>query len=138
MSTSSIQIDEVLVIGENDGGYQFAVGRIADRWIGFARDNAFSRRARAAFRAEGFAPEPAGLFVFHEVGEDCQMGLTDKGRAIRLTGAVACDPESSYGGIDRWYVPEELRGRPDDFRCEHCERVGCDGRECREGFSDEI
>ncbi len=76
------------------------------------------------------------LFMFPEIAENFTMGILDRERAIRMTGAIAEDPESGYGGVDRWFVGEELRGKPDDFRCEMCERVGCDGIGCQDAIFD--
>jgi len=56
---------------------------------------------------------------------------SDRDEAIRKTGAIACDPESAYGGVTRWYVDEPLRGDPEDFRCAFCGDVDCDGT-CRD------
>ena len=49
-----------------------------------------------------------------------------------LTGAVAQDPESSYGGVERWFVPPALRGNPEELRCQYCGGVGCSGERCYE------
>jgi hypothetical protein len=72
------------------------------------------------------------VLIFFEVADGYDLGLLDRDRAIRMTGAVAQDVEASYGGVDRWFVAEALRGKPEDFRCAHCERVGCNGRECQD------
>jgi len=111
-----IEIEDALLVGENELS-KFLVGRVEGRWMGFALQGP---------KGQG------GMFVFTELHEGTQLGLLDRERAIRLTGAVACDPEAMYGGIDRWHVPAELRGRPDDFRCVLCSQVGCDGVECQE------
>jgi len=127
-----LEIHDILLIGENDYGWEFAVGRIGERWLGFARDGAFSQHVRQAFASEGLAVEPGYMHLFPEVAEGVEIGLPDKERAILLTGALAQDPEQPFGGIDRWHVPEEQRGKPDDFRCPNCDRVGCDQKECQE------
>ena len=108
-----LEIGNILQVGENDIGYRFAVGTIPDegggvRWIGFADSD-------------------VGAFIFPAICEGHMMGTKDRDRAIKLTGAIAQSFEHGYGGVDRWFVPEELRGKPEDFRCQHCEMVGCNG-----------
>lgn len=110
---NQIQITDRLDIGENDHGYKFAVGKIGDRWVGFA-DGKLDDGNRM-------------FFLFPEISEDYQMGLTDRDGVIKLTGAIAQSVEHGYGGIARWFIPEELRGDPKDFTCERCESVGCRG-----------
>ena len=51
----------------------------------------------------------------------------DRATTIKFTGAFPQDPEQGYGGVARWFVPEELRGNPDEFRCPDCQLVGCHG-----------
>lgn len=114
---ASIELSDIIKIGKNDYGYEFAVGRIGHQWIGFAIGN-LGRDGKA-------------IFFFPNIQEDCQMGVKDKTLAILLTGAIAKDPEQGYGGISAWFVGEELRGDPDAFRCTNCDRVGCDGEECQ-------
>jgi hypothetical protein len=65
--------------------------------------------------------------MFPAISEDYQLGLTDRELVIKLTGAIAQSVEHGYGGIARWFIPEELRGAPEDFTCERCETVGCRG-----------
>lgn len=113
---ADFEFSETILIGENDL-YRFGVGRLADRWLGFA---------------VGVVTDMPLLFVLPDVSEGVDLGLTDKDKAIRLTGAIVQDHESAYGDIDRWHVPPDLRGNPDDFRCANCNRVGCDGIECQE------
>ena len=117
-SPEAIQIEQTLLIGENDHGYQFCVGLVGDRWCGFA-----------VGQLDG---GDQGVWFFPAVAEGFVMGLTDRDAAIRLTGAIASDPESAFGGVTRWYVDEPLRGAPEDFRCQFCGEVGCDGRDCRD------
>lgn len=135
-----ITLDEVLIIAENDCGWRFGVGRLGSagrcRWIGFATESAQAQDARRAFASEGLPTEPAGLLLFHEVAQGVELGVADRERAILLTGALARDIDSAYGGVDRWLVPPELRGDPEQFRCRSCDRVGCDGRECLDLFGD--
>ena len=92
-SSERIRLHQTLLIGENDC-YQFCVGLVDDRWCGFVvgqLDNSHKC-----------------LFFLPGVGEGHVMGLTDRDEAIRKTGAIACDPESAYGGVTRWYVDEPL------------------------------
>lgn len=110
---SNIQITDRFDIGENDHGYKFAVAKVGGRWVGFA-DGELEDGNRM-------------IFFFPRISEDYQMGLTDQTLTIRLTGAIAQSVEHGYGGISRWFIPEELRGKPEDFTCEHCESVGCRG-----------
>ena len=131
-----IEITDTVAIGHNDRGYYFWVGQVGSRWIGFASESPEVLRAKRAFGADGLGVDPSMLFLFPEVSDGYDMGLRDRDKAIRLTGAVAQAPESAYGGIDHWHVPEALRGQPDDFRCAWCDRVGCDGVACQEdGFN---
>lgn len=136
MSDPTLQLEDVTVIGENDTGWRFAVGRLGTRWIGFGTGTEYGARARAAFRSEGLEPEPGYMHVFPECSEGGQLGLADRERCIRLTGAIAQDPEHAYGGISRWHVPKALRGRPKDFRCANCQCVGCDGTDCTADYGD--
>lgn len=113
---AGMEITDRLEVGENDHGYKFAVGKLGGRWIGFA-DGDLGNSER-------------GLFFFPGICEGYMLGITDRDRAIKLTGAIAQSFEHGYGGIARWFVPDKLRGRPEDFTCEHCGEVGCSG-ECR-------
>jgi len=132
-SNQPLHFDDMTIIGENEHGWRFGVARLGSRWIGFATSSAYGAAARAAFRAAGLDPEPAGLFVFSQVADGFELGVADRDRAVLLTGAIAQDPEAGYGGVSRWHVPEALRGNPDDFRCPRCEQVGCDGAACDDG-----
>jgi hypothetical protein len=118
--SAEIRITDQQLIGENDHGYRFLVGKIGDRWVGFA-DGDLGDGKRM-------------LFMFPAISEDYQMGLLDRELVIKLTGAIAQSVEHGYGGIARWFVPEELRGKPEDFTCEHCESVGCRGSCEREDY----
>lgn len=94
-----MELTERVEVGENNHGYRFAVGKIAgDRWIGFADSD-------------------VGAFVLPGMSEEYEMGLADRDRAIKLTGAIAQSAEHGYGGIARWFVDESLRGKPEDFTC---------------------
>lgn len=104
----SLQIRDVLKIGDNQYGYYFAVGRIDNRWIGWA------------------GAEQA-IFLFPEIEENYELGLLDRDLVIKLTGAIAQSAEYGYGGIDQWYIPASLRGKPEDYTCQHCCSIGCRG-----------
>src|SRR5262245_31906220 len=108
--SNEIQMTDRFDIGENDQSYKFAVANIGKRWVGFAY-GALENGDRM-------------LFMFPSISEESYLGLEDRELVIKLTGAIAQDYEHGYGGIERWFIPEELRGKPDDFRCEHCERIG--------------
>ena len=110
-----MKIDDVSLIASNRHGYGFYVGRIADRWIGFATELNPQQRS--------------GLFVFAEVSEGVLLGVCDRDRAILVTSAVAQSVEHGYGGVDEWKVAEPLRGKPEDFRCKQCDELFCKG-EC--------
>jgi len=108
-----MKVQDVVQVGENDLGYRFAVGAIPDedggvRWIGYADSD-------------------VGAFIFPGICEGHMMGIKDRERAIKLTGAIAQSFEHGYGGVERWFVTEELRGKPEDFRCADCQEIGCDG-----------
>ena len=105
---ASIEIKEQFMIGENDHGYRFAVGKVGERWVGYAIGQ-------------------DGIFFF-PMAENYIMGLTDRERAIKLTGAIAQSFEYGYGGVDRWFIDESLQGNPDDFTCANCGSVGCDAQ----------
>jgi hypothetical protein len=108
--SESIQIEEQVLVGRNSHGYTFAVGRISDRWLGYALGG-------------------GGMFIFPEISENHDLGLPDMNDAIRRVSALAQDPERGYGGIEQWYIAESLRADPDQFRCSNCGEVCCDG-EC--------
>lgn len=118
------ELTDIFIVGENDHGYQFGVGQLAGRWVGFA----------IGYRKDG---KPVGLFFLPGISEDAHLGLLDRERAIRMTGAIACDPEHGYGGVARWFIEKARRGNPDEFRCERCGSVGCDG-DCDDGFDYEL
>jgi hypothetical protein len=131
----SLTLADVVVIGENDH-WRFCIGRMDGRWIGFAAEPA--DLARSAFAAEGLEVQPQMLFVLTEVSDHHQLGLLDRDKAIRMTTAVACDLEADYGGIDRWHVAANLRGKPEDFRCIRCGYIGCDGIDCKYEYWEEL
>lgn len=111
-----LSFEELITVGSNDLGYTFFVGRLKGRWIGFALGT--------VQRPQG---ETGMIFIFPEVAEQFVLGLPDRDAAIRMTGAIAQDPESGYGGISQWLQPKELRGDPAKFRCPQCGRIGCQG-----------
>lgn len=118
----TIQMAEPVKVGENDHGYLFVVARVTgttgDRWVGGA----------VGVGRDGVAM----FFVFPEVSDGILLGMADRDEAIRLTGALAQDPEGGWGGIERWFVDGDLRGHPENYQCGRCDRVGCDGRACRD------
>jgi hypothetical protein len=130
-----LSITDLEVIADNDH-WRFAVGKLGeDRWCGFALPS--RSPVEKAFIGAGLPPiDPQMVMFLPEVCEGFNAGVKDKNRAILLTGAVAQDVESCYGGVDRWYVPEELRGDPEKYRCKTCEKIGCDGRECVDALND--
>ena len=75
--TAELQFEEVTLVGLN-AGYRFAVGRVKDRWLGFAIGELDGGERM--------------LFIFPEIADGALLGLADKERAILLTGAIACDP----------------------------------------------
>jgi hypothetical protein len=105
-----LEVSDTVRIGRNDHGYEFAVGRSDERWIGFVKE--YEDGAR-------------GVFVFSGIHEGYKLGITDRDRAIRLTAAMAQDPEHGYGGISEWFVAENLRATPDEMRCEACGELPC-------------
>lgn len=115
---TNIELSDVVKIGKNDYGYEFAVGRIGKRWVGLAiGDPGDGEKV---------------MFFLPNIQEDHQMGVKDKTMAILLTGATVQVKEHGYGGINTWFVGEELRGDPDILMCINCGSVGCDGEECQE------
>lgn len=108
-----MEIIERIPVGENSHGYSFEVGSI------LAEDDSFVW--------VGYAHGAGMLFILPGMSEEHVLGLKDRDRAIRLTGAIAQSAEHGYGGVDRWFVDESLRGRPEDFTCESCQGVGCPG-----------
>jgi len=108
-----LELTNTLVVAENDHGYQFCVAQNADRWIGFAAGELDDGRRM--------------MFVFPNVADGIRLGLEDRDEAIRLTTAIAAAPENGYGGIARYFVDEDLLGRPEQYRCENCDEVGCLG-----------
>lgn len=112
---SEISLTETFKIAENDHGYSFGVGRLGDRWTGFAVGDCGNGEQM--------------MFFLPGIAEDYQLGLTDREKVVKLVGAIAQAPEHGYGGIARWFVSEDLRGKPEDFRCAKCDEIGCPG-EC--------
>jgi hypothetical protein len=105
-----VPIHEQLLIASNRHGYTFAVGRVDDRWLGYA----------IGLMKDGSKM----LFVLPGVGDGPELGVTDRAEAIRRTSAIALtDP--SYGWVETWHVPEDLRGDPEQYRCAECGEVCC-------------
>lgn len=116
---AELDIQNWTLIGKNDLGYEFFVGSIAHKWI-------------------GFAVGAQTVSLFSQIADrDYELGLTDKARVILLTGAIAQDDESGYGGITEWFVPENQRGDPEKLRCKHCCELVCEG-DCEAAEEDEL
>ncbi len=101
-----IRIDEQIEVGRNEWGYSFAVGRVLDRWLGYAIGG-------------------GGIFFFAGVADGPLLGLIDRDEAIRRVGAIARDDAQGFGGVAAWSVPEDLRGDPERYRCPVCDEVCC-------------
>lgn len=103
-------LEDIAWIGSNRYGYKFAVGRSGERWLGFALGPAdFGERI---------------LFFMPQVTSSLILGCRDYLQAVRLTAAVALDPESAYGGVDDWFIGPEFRGDPEELRCLVCGEIG--------------
>lgn len=124
-----LKIEDLEVIARNDK-WEFAVGRNGDRWLGVAMEGQFSREVKSAFASQGLSVHPVYTHIFSEVSEGCELGMQDKTVAMLLVGAMAQCNSYGFGGIKEWLVQEELRGKPEDFTCEKCGDVGCDGTAC--------
>lgn len=108
---AAFDLTDVTIIGENDHGYRFAVGKRGHEW-----------QALAIGKTED---ETIGFF-FPNLCENRFFRDDPRETAILFAGAFAQDPENMYGGISRWFVPENLRGKPEDFRCPDCGSYDCD------------
>lgn len=115
--TEPLHVTDLTLIAQNDHGYRFCVGRIGGRWCGCAIG--YSAETRQSF-----------MFLFHEIASRGMLGLEQRDEAIRQTAACAQDLANAYGGVDRWHVEERLRASPEEYRCENCGCVCCDGVEC--------
>jgi hypothetical protein len=113
-----VGFQEVLKVGENDYGYWFGVGFMFGCWYGFAvgKDSAGDETML-------FLPGCDGANDFPESGE-CD-GEAVKVEIIKRVGAVAQSFEHGYGGVARWFVGEDVRGRPEDYVCSQCGSVLC-------------
>lgn len=105
-----IQIEELTLLASNSH-WRFCVGRVGGRWLGFALGD--------------LEDGQQFMNVFHQVAQGCELGLPDRDEAIRLTTAIAWDPNSDFGRVNEWYCLAEMRGDPEDYRCPTCEEVGC-------------
>jgi hypothetical protein len=108
----NLDIQDPTLLASNSQ-WQFCIGRLEQRWIGYA-----------------FAPAHHFADIMPEISLDGQLGHPDRDHAVKLTTAIAQDPEHAYGEITDWFVSLDQRGHPDSFRCHHCERVACDGTDC--------
>ena len=131
-----LSITEQFVLAENDG-WRWCVGKLGNRWLGYAREGTHSEFSRRAFANEGLEVQPSMLMLFHQVADGCELGVLDRERAVKLVTALAADPESDYGDVLHWFVPVEERGDPEALRCKRCGDVGCDGTQCvRDAWDD--
>ena len=132
---ADLTFSDIFVIAENDH-YRFVIARCGDRWFGGAMESLAAQEAREAFASECLPVQPPMMFIFAQVSEGFEFGVQDRNRAIMLVGAIAQDEESSYGEVDRWFVPEGQRGKPEAFRCERCGEIGCscNGKDCEGDF----
>ena len=106
-------LTEVEIIGENDHGYRFYVGRLNGEWIGFSLGDLDDGRKM--------------MCLLPEVSVAKVVGIEDRDLAIRMVSALAENAGSGFGGIARWFVEEKLRGDPEEFRCSMCDQLFCDG-----------
>jgi|GEM_PF-6480538 len=104
------ELGQAIKIGENDH-YWFGVAQCEGDWVGFA---------------EGAG---LGLFILPMPQMSESWRRLDLETVIRFTGAFVQCPEQGYGGIDRWFVPEDLRVDPKAYRCADCGSITCRG-EC--------
>lgn len=94
--------------------YCWGVGRVGQRWIGFAVGPLIRDVERV-------------LFAIPEISEGVMLGIEDLNRAVRMTSAYAASEESDFGLVTEWLIPEEDRGDPEDYRCDGCGQLFCDG-----------
>jgi hypothetical protein len=127
----NLKIEGYELIGRNDH-WSFAVARVGDRYLGVGMEQIPLRAKSPDGRVNIYLERPYYMHVFAEVSEGVELGMQDKTMAILLTGALAEDPEHGFGGVDEWFVPEDLRGEPKDFRCDRCGDVGCAGLDCED------
>jgi hypothetical protein len=128
--SAALDLKEIEPVAANEH-YTFCVARLEGKWVGFATVSKRTLAMRRAFAEQGLPPtEKIGLFFFAEISDGDALGIEDRAKAILLTGAIAQDPESAYGGVDEWMVANELRGNPDDYRCANCGHVACDRDGC--------
>lgn len=113
-----MKIGRTVLIAETED-WRICVGQLQDtgRWIGFAMGSCDD--------GSDF------LDVMPQSGDGLQLGLTSRDEAFRQASACASNWESGYGEITVWHLPESQRATPEDYRCENCDEVLCDGR-CEE------
>lgn len=104
MASDPIVFEEQREVGMNSH-YLLGVGRVGDYWAGYAIGG--------------------GMIFFLHINTGHQLGLVDQAEAIRRVGAIAQDVAQGYGGIEEWFVPEDLRGDPERYRCRTCGEVCC-------------
>lgn len=118
MSEISEGFTDNVLIGENDL-YQFAAGRLGGQWFGYAVGQ-INKNERMAFLLPG-CDEDSIDYLLPEISDDDDV----RNMIIKRVGAVAAHFEHGYGGIERWFVEEDLRGTVYDFECAECGSVAC-------------
>jgi hypothetical protein len=77
--SETLNITNYIKVGENNYGYAFWVGLLDRRWVGFAVGD--------------IGGGNRGLFFLPGIEEDCYLGISDRDKCIRMTGAIAQSPE---------------------------------------------
>lgn len=114
--SDTLKITDSIHIGDNaDLGYRFGVGKVGGRWVGFAIGNT----------------DGGGCMFMLSISPDAWLGVVERDDAIRRSAAFIQSPENGYGGFTHWHMDDSLRSVADDFRCETCNDVCCNGR-CRD------
>lgn len=86
-NAAEINIEEAHLWGRNEF-YDFYIGRVGDRWAGFAV-GVIDETQRMAFMLPG-------------VSEGFNVGCVDREEAFRLTVAIILDGAGGYGPVDEW------------------------------------
>lgn len=110
-----LNLEDCRVIARTED-WKVCVARLEGRWIG------------VAIGEVGDSLEFCS--VFPEVSANGMLGLASLQEAIRLTSALADDPEQGLGEVVEWLVADHERGDVEDYRCSNCGELGCDGAEC--------
>ena len=107
-----LRIDRLLMVGQNARGFEFSIGLLNHRWVAFVRRRMVYGTEIHIFRARYESYTPSGSDLI-------------RARVIGMVAAIAQDPARGFGGVDEWYVEEELRATPEQYRCPHCGKVAC-------------